>query len=94
MGDMRRGKASEDLPVRFTQKDGSLYAMLLGTPSTGSLTLEKLHAADNATISLLGSAGSLAWSQQGENLTITLPTLNDAPAHTIKITPAPQLIER
>ena len=43
------GKASEDLPVRFTQKDGALYAVLLGTPSTGSVTLEKLQAAEDAT---------------------------------------------
>ncbi len=87
------GKASEDLSVRFTQKNGSLYAVLLGTPSTGSVTLERLHAAEDTTISLFGTPGSLAWVQQGENLSITLPALSEFPAHTIKITPAPQLVE-
>ena len=85
------GTASEALPVRFTQKDGALYALLFGTPKAATITLEKLHAESGASITLLGQAGSLAWTQQDDNLTITLPALKDAPAHTIKITPAPQL---
>ncbi|HVU14633.1 MAG TPA: alpha-L-fucosidase [Phototrophicaceae bacterium] len=82
------GAASENVPVRFTQKDGSLYAILLDTPRTSEFTLENLHAAPESTISLLGNNAALTWTQ-GDHLTVTLPNLPASPAHTLKITPAP-----
>ncbi|MBC7810011.1 MAG: alpha-L-fucosidase, partial [Burkholderiales bacterium] len=83
--------SSEDIPVRFTQKDGSLYAALLDTPHTAEITLNGLRADDATTVHLLGHAEALAWSQQGDNLTVTLPAgMSDAPAHALKITPIPQ----
>jgi len=85
------GSSSEDIPVRFTQKDGSLYAALLDTPHTAEITLNGLRADDATTVHLLGHAEALAWSQQADNLTVTLPVgMSDAPAHALKITPIPQ----
>jgi hypothetical protein len=56
------------------------------------ITLEKLRAADGTTISLLGSPSALTWTQQANSLNVSLPPLKDAPAHVLKITPAPQRI--
>jgi alpha-L-fucosidase len=86
------GNASEAIPVRYTQKDGALYAILLGTPRSGQVTLEKLSARAGTAISLLDSERAITWTQQGDNLTISLPTLNEAPAYTLKISPAPHLV--
>lgn len=91
---MAEGQASDNLPVRFTQKDGTLYALLLGTPHEGTVTLENLHADSGASITLLGQPGSLTWTQPGDHLTVTLPALPDSPAHTLAITPAPQHVGR
>jgi alpha-L-fucosidase len=83
------GQTSENIPLRFTQKDGALYAVFLGTPRAGQVTLEKLCAQEGTIISLFGGDGALEWTQQGDNLTVTLPVLKDAPAHTLKISPIP-----
>jgi len=83
------GRANEQIPVRFTQKDGALYAVLLDTPASGPLNLEKLRMNDHAIVSLLGNDAPLDWSQQDNNLNIALPALKASPAHTLKITPAP-----
>jgi alpha-L-fucosidase len=84
--------------VRFTQggqQDGqaskSLYATLLDTPQSRQVTLPQLRAAEGATATLLGQAAPLAWQQQDDALIITLPGgMAAAPAHALKITPAPQ----
>ncbi len=87
------GTTSEGIGVRFTQKDGSLYATLLDTPKAGKITLEKLGAADGTSISLCGDSSTLSWTQQDSNLTVALPPLENAPAYVLKITPAPQLMK-
>lgn len=84
------GTSSEGIPVRFTQKGGSLYAILLGTPATGQITLEQLQAAEGTTISLCSGSSNLSWQQNGSGLQVSLPALADSPAHTLKITPMPQ----
>lgn len=87
------GITSGSIAVRFTQKEGSLYATLLDTPEAGQVTIEKLRAADGATVELLGSTGKLAWRQTTVGIAVTLPTLPASPAHVLKITPMPQLME-
>jgi len=87
------GQTRDGIPTRYTQKEGSLYVILLGTPSSGEILLEKLEARTGATVSLVGSDASLAWQQRSDALSVELPGLNDSPAHVIKITPAPTLLE-
>lgn len=77
------------LEVRFTQKDGALYAVLLDTPTAERLTLNNLRLLTGATVSLLGHQGNLAWEQAGENVSITLPALQRTPAYTLRIEPTP-----
>lgn len=84
------GQSADGIAVRYTQKNGSLYAILLGTPSSGHVTLENLQAEESAILNLCGSQSPLLWSQQSDGLSIELPDLSDAPAHAIKMTPAPR----
>jgi alpha-L-fucosidase len=66
--------------VRFTTKDGFLFAFLLGRPpesgalvaslSTGSPLLAGRRVAD---VSLLGHGGTLPWSQTAQGLAVRLP---------------------
>jgi alpha-L-fucosidase len=82
------GTTDKAIPVRFTQKGDALYAVLLGTANT-RITLENMSIREGAAITLLGSQEALAWTQTGDNVTVTLPNLPDAPAHTLKIAPLP-----
>ncbi|HVS54055.1 MAG TPA: alpha-L-fucosidase [Opitutaceae bacterium] len=65
--------------VRFTTKDGALYAFLLGRPANGAALLESLATRSPqldgrkvADVSLLGG-GRLAWTQTEQGLAVKLP---------------------
>ncbi len=78
--------------VRFTSKDGALYAITLGWQ--GESTLIKslgsgspLAAEQIETISMLGLPDMLAWSQDADGLHITMPAQRPCDhAYTFKIT--------
>ena len=59
------GASSVGIPVRFTQKNGDLYATLLGQPEPGTLVLENLAASEGTTVELLGT-GRVASSAGNE----------------------------
>src|SRR5262249_55102708 len=58
--------------IRFTVKGNSLYALALGGPESGTLTIKSLTRPPSSTsdkvfdVHLLGHSGSLEWTQ-GEN---------------------------
>jgi alpha-L-fucosidase len=52
------GTTREGIPVRFTRRDRTLYATLLGTPTARSVTLVDVPLADGADVAQLGAAGS------------------------------------
>lgn len=80
------GTTNTDVDVRFTQKDGALYATLMGTPSSAQITLNDITPAEGATITLLGNDDALPWEQTSAGVAVTLPDeLPDAPAHSLKI---------
>ena len=84
------GKTTDGVPIRFTQKGGSLYAILLEDQKSSPLHLEGLSAKDGSNISLLGSEGTLEWLQEGDILVVTLPQrLVVSEAYTLRITPQP-----
>jgi len=85
-----QGQASGGIPVRFTQNDESLYAILLGTPEAGLIAIEQLQIREGTTVSVLGRSEPLACTQESSRLVLSLPSLAAAPAHTLKITPKPQ----
>ena len=68
------GKSVEGIPVRFTQKDSSLFVILLGDVKTSSITLKALTVAPGSKIYLLGSEKPLAWSQQDADIKIEIAT--------------------
>ena len=79
------GTTREGAGVRFTAKDGALYALVLGTPPGTSLTIEDLAPPEGARVELLGR-GPLAWKRDGTALRIELAApLPPAPAHAFSI---------
>jgi alpha-L-fucosidase len=86
------GESAQGIDVRFTQSpDGSLvYAILLGTPDGGAITLRDF-AATPAEVRLADArrAGHapLEWRRDGDDLRVELPSDLDAlPAHALAIT--------
>lgn len=81
------GKTSQGIDIRFTQKNGSLYATLLSTPTESEIILEGLEADSSASVQLLGQDNDLTWQQIGSDLQVQLPqNLPDSHAYVIKIT--------
>jgi alpha-L-fucosidase len=68
------GETNEGIKVRFTQKDSTVYAMLLGQPKTRTITLKSLSLKAGSQIYLLGQDEPLIWSQQGDNITVRWPS--------------------
>ena len=67
------GTSLESIPVRFTQKNGLLYAILMGIPETNSITLQNLNLESITEVHLLGNEKNLSWKYENTNLTIHLP---------------------
>lgn len=87
------GSTTEGIPVRFTQRGDSLYAILLGTPRRNRVAIEGLRAGEGTTIHLLGYDSPLSWEQEDGGLAVALPgRLPESPAHTLKITPQPSRV--
>jgi alpha-L-fucosidase len=65
--------------IRFTTKGATLYAIALGWPEDGRLTVRSLAkpAGENVNnitgLSLLGYEGELEWKQSADGLAVTLP---------------------
>lgn len=79
------GKSSDGVGVRYTTKAGTVYATLLGTPSTDSVTIEGLAAGADTVVHLLGRSEPLVWQETATGLRIELTGLVDAPAHTLRL---------
>ena len=84
--------SSED--IRFTTKGGVLYAIVLGWPKDGKITIRCLaqptgDKAANALqkIRMLGSADNLAWTQDASGVTVQFPVQKPCDvAYTLEIT--------
>lgn len=68
------GTTAENIPVRFTQRKPSRYAILLGVPKTNSVTIRSITLKPDSKLYLVGHNEPLPWSQQGEDIKITLPS--------------------
>lgn len=83
------GRTVDGIPVRFTQRDGVLYAVLLGTPQDRVVAIEELQAEPDAAIRLLGQDSVATWENRNGALFVTLPEdPQAAPAHALRITHA------
>jgi alpha-L-fucosidase len=87
-----------EVRVRFTWKSesngggtgGTVFAALLDPAPAREVVLERVIAAPETVVRLLGVDGPLTWKRVGDDLRVTLPpTLDDTPAHVLAITPQP-----
>ena len=62
---------SED--IRFTVKDGSLYAFALAWPASGQLVIRSLAAGNVQSVSLLHGGDALKFKQDANGLAVRLP---------------------
>jgi alpha-L-fucosidase len=82
-------KTDGGVDVRFTQKAEALYAVLMDTPTARTVEIQGLGCDAGTQIELLGQ-GALVWRQSEAGVVVELPgELPAAPAHALKITPAP-----
>jgi alpha-L-fucosidase len=59
--------------IRFTTKGGNLYAIALGWPESGKVTVRSLGGANAHSIRLLGIDEPLKWSRGAQGLVVQLP---------------------
>jgi alpha-L-fucosidase len=82
----------EGIALRYTRRGDDLYVTLLASPLRGEVTLPVLPPAPSSRIVLLGAGGDLAWKRSGPDVRVSLPRgLAPAPAHVLRITPAPSV---
>src|SRR5215469_4760783 len=70
-----QGETKDGIPVRFTSKGSDVYAILLGSPKSASLTIKSVRPERNSKIYLLGHDKPLAWKQVGEDIQVDLGTV-------------------
>jgi len=84
------GKTIDNIDVRFTKIQNSLFVILLDKPEGKNLIIKSLKINHNSEIQLLGNKNPIKWSQVKNDLSIELPKdLIDASAYCFKITPIP-----
>jgi alpha-L-fucosidase len=78
-GSFRENTAYTPRDIRFTTKDGNLYAISLGWPADGKVVIHSLAKTDDANVNqiqkieLLGGSGELKFNQTANGLTVELP---------------------
>jgi alpha-L-fucosidase len=72
--------------VRFTQKDATVYAIVLGDQLADSLTVHGLRLPAGSRVGLLHGPADLAWSQGDGDLQVMLPPPPGQHAHVLRIT--------
>jgi alpha-L-fucosidase len=79
--------------VRYTKKDNTLYAIVLGKPESGSILIKNLakgnvekSGAGIKSINMVGYDHNVSWSQTDKGLTLNFPkNLDDETAYSFKI---------
>jgi len=68
--------------IRFTQKNGTIYAYVLGFPTTDAVTIKALgrksaqmNGKKIKSVRMLGTDKKLSWRQSGDALYITMPAI-------------------
>lgn len=69
-----KNKAFTGQDIRFTQKEGKLFAILMEWPENGSVTIESVKASDNVKeVKMLGNDAKLKWKQTDKGLFVEMP---------------------
>jgi alpha-L-fucosidase len=86
------GRTLDGAPVRFTSRNGTLYAIVLAPARAGSHGMANLRLTRSATVCLLGHDEPLSAVETEAGFAFTLPEqLPTGPAYALKISPAPAL---
>ena len=67
------GETADGMKVRFTQKDGAVYAFLLGEPKGMTMTIRDVTVKQGASVTMLGTVGNLKWTQKGKDVEVETP---------------------
>jgi hypothetical protein len=77
--------------VRFTQRNKTLYAILLKKPVANQVAIKDLALLPDSRVQLLGGGKPLQWRAAGNLATVFVPqNLPGQHAWVLKITPAPR----
>jgi len=80
------GATADGVKVRFTHKDGAVYAFLLGEPKGKTVTLRDVTVKQGALVTMLGTTGNLKWTQKGSDVEVEMPgSLPGKYAYGVKI---------
>ena len=80
------GNTLDNLEIRFTHKNESLYIHLLNNPIGKMLKILALNIPQNSQIKLLGNKDQLIWQQDQEDLIIKVPeNLIESPVYVFKV---------
>lgn len=80
------GETDDGIPVRFTANDDLVYAILLGQPKTGSVSLVLGVQGASAEVALLGSSGNVDADYTDGKLSVTFADrLPESHAHALRI---------
>ena len=72
--------------MRFTQKPGIIYAILLDIPKNNKITIENFEISKDSVLNLIGHDKDLSWKKNNNNLTIILPeNITETTALTLKV---------
>lgn len=82
-------QTGEGLEVRFTQRDGQLFAVILGTPEGHEVVIRDLELRSGSTVELLGREGTIAHRATPAGLAIEVGWLLPSPAYSLRIAPLP-----
>ena len=81
------GQTSEGTQVRFTQKDSTIYATLLGQAKSATVVIKDLSPGAGAKVYLLGNQTPLAWDHLGKDVKVHLPAaLPEQHAYVLRLT--------
>ena len=90
-GAEREDVTEDEIPIRYTCRGMTTYAILTGTPAGKSIVLPSLRLLPYAGVRILGSVVYVTWHQEGKDVHIRLTEpLRESPAHVISITPQPR----
>ena len=89
-------RVTEENEIRFTAKNGYVYAVFLKWPGE-QFHIKSVRAAEGSKITMLGVPGNLDWSQNESGLTINFPPYKSRPAQcayawALKISPHPNMV--
>ena len=80
------GETADGIPVRFTSRDGAIYAILLGQPAAPEFALDLGVSGSTAEVAVLGGSGDATATYADGRLSVALASpLQGGHAHSLRI---------